>query len=119
MLRQNRQSYRENKLNTLTARVNDSKTFWSDVRSVIGGTCRQPVISTTECFTHFKSVLGNETNLGRGANDYVDLPGIECLDSPISEEEARKALDNVKLNKSPGPDSISAEMLKISLEHIL
>ena len=55
----------------------------------------------------------------RGEDDYVDPPGIEGLDSPISEEEARKALDNVKLNKSPGPDSISAEMLKISLEHIL
>ena len=74
LLKQKRQSHRENKLKTLTAKVNDSKTFWSEVRSVSGGTCRQPVISTTECFTHFESVLGNETNLGRGEDDYVDPP---------------------------------------------
>ena len=88
-------------------------------RTVSGGTCRQPVISTTEWFTHFKSVLGDETNLGRGEDDYVDPPGIECLDSPISEEEVRKATDHLKLNKSPGPDGILAEMLKNPLEYIL
>ena len=119
MLKQKRQSYKENKLKTLTARVNDSKTFWSEVRSVSGGTCRQAVISTTECFTHFKSVLGDETNLGRGEDDYVDPPGIECLDSPISKKEVRKATDHLKLNRSAGPDSILAEMLKKPLEHIL
>ena len=99
--------------------MNDSKTFWSEVRSVSGGTCRQPVISTTECFTHFKSVLGDETNLGRGEDDYVDPPGIECLDSPISKKEVRKATDHLKLNRSAGPDSILAEMLKKPLKHIL
>ena len=57
--------------------------------------------------------------MGRGEYDYVDTPGIECLDSPISEEEVRKATDHLKLNKSPGPDGILAEMPKNSLEHIL
>ena len=57
--------------------------------------------------------------LSRNEDDYVDPPCIECLDSPISEEEVRKATDHLKLNKSPGPDGILAEMLKNSLEHIL
>ena len=83
MLKQKRQSYKENKLNTLTAKVNDSKTFWSEVRSVSGGTCRQPVISTTECFTHFKSVLGDETNLGRGEDDYVDPLALNAWTVPL------------------------------------
>ena len=57
--------------------------------------------------------------MSRGEDVYVDPPGIECLDSPISEEEVRKATDDLKLNKSPGPDGILAEVLKNSLEHIL
>ena len=63
-------------------------------------------------------MLGDETNLGRGEDDYVDPPGIEYLDNPIKDEEVRKATDHLKLNKSPGPE-ILAEMLKNSLEHVL
>ena len=90
LLKQKRQSYKENKLNTLTAKVNDSKTFWSEVRSVSGGTCRQAVISTTECFTHFKSVLGDETNLGRGEDDYVDPLALNVWTVPSVRRKSRR-----------------------------
>ena len=49
----------------------------------------------------------------------ADPPGTEGLDSPISEEEVKNAIEHLKLNKSPGPDGILAETLKNSLEHIL
>jgi len=81
--------------------------FWGEVRSISVGTCRQPLISTNEWFTHFKNVLGSDTNPDKGEEDYADPPGIEGLDSPISEEEV----------KSPGTDGILAEMPKNSLEH--
>ena len=51
--------------------------------------------------------------------EYADPPGTEGLDSPISQEEVKNAIEHLKLNKSPGPDGILAEMLKNSLEHIL
>ena len=61
--------------------------FWSEVRSISVGTCRQPLISTNEWFTHFKNVLGGDTNPDKGEEDYSDPPGIEGLDSPICEED--------------------------------
>ena len=63
-------------------------------------------------------MLGGDTNQDKGEEDYADPPGIEGLDSPISEEEVKNAIEHLKLNKSPGPDGILAEMLKNSLEHI-
>ena len=91
--------------------------FWGEVRSFSIGTCRQPLISTSERFTHFKNVLGSDTNPDKGEENYADPPGIEGLDSPISEEEVKNAIGHLKLKKSPGPDGILAEMLKNSLEY--
>ena len=91
--------------------------FWGEVKSISVGTCRQPLISTNEWFTQFKNVLGSDTNPDKGEEDYTDPPGIEGLDSPISEEEVKNAIEHLKLNKSPGPDGILAEMPKNSLEH--
>ena len=119
LLKEKRQKYKANKLKVLTSKMKDSKMFWSEVRSICVGTCRQPLISTNEWFTHFKNVLGGDTNQDKGEEDYADPPGIEGLDSPISEEEVKNAIGQLKLNKSPGPDGILAEMLKNSLEHIL
>ena len=64
-------------------------------------------------------MLGSDTNPDKGEEDYADLPGTEGLDSPISQEEVRNATEHLKLNISPGPDGILAEMLKTFLEHIL
>ena len=61
---------RRNKLNVLTSKMKDSKMFWSEVRSISVGTCRQPLISTNEWFTHFKNVLGGDTNPDKGEEDY-------------------------------------------------
>ena len=99
--------------------MKDKKMFWSEVRSISVGTCRQQLISTNEWFTHFKNVLGGDTNQDKGEEDYADPPGTEGLDSPISEEEVKNAIEHLKLNKSSGSDGILADMLKNSLEHIL
>ena len=82
--------------------------------SVSVGTCRQPFISTTEWFTHFKNALACDTNL-----DYADPPGIEYLDSSTNEEEVKNAIEHLKLNKSPGLHAILTEMLTNFPEHIL
>ena len=108
LLKQERQNYNVSKLNVLTAKMKDSKLFWSEVMSISVGTCRQPLISTNEWFTHFKNVLGGDTNPNKG-KDYV------VLGSPVSEEEVKNAIEHLKLNNSPGPDGILAETLKNSL----
>jgi len=46
-------------------------------------------------------------------------PSIDDLDRPITREEIEKAVNNLKNNKSPGPDGVLAEMLKNALGTIL
>ena len=84
LLKQERQNYNVSKLNVLAAKMKDSKLFWGEIMSIHVGTCRQPLISTNEWFTHFKNMLGGDTHfknmLGGDTNpnkgkDYVDPPG--------------------------------------------
>ena len=82
--------------------MKDSKMFWSEVRSICVGTCRQPLISTNEWFTHFKNVLGGDTNQDKGEEDYADPPGVEGLDSSISEEEVRSSSIERRFRGPPG-----------------
>ena len=40
-------------------------------------------------------MLGGDTNQDKGEEDDADPPGIQGLDSPISEEEVKNAIEHV------------------------
>ena len=80
----------------------------------------QPNISEAQWLAHFRDVLGGDGtfNLPEAIQE-ENGPGTECLDSPLTPEETRKAIVHLKANKSPGPDEILAKMLKGSLDQML
>ena len=47
------------------------------------------------------------------AEKLADPLGVECLAVPITVEEIKRTIGNLRLIKSPGPDVIVAEILKI------
>ena len=53
------------------------------------------------------------------AEKLADPLGVECLAVPITVEEIKRTIGNLKLNKSPGPDGILEEILKIYLHQTI
>jgi hypothetical protein len=120
LLREKRAKYKTLKLNNLIEKMNDSKGFWSELRSIRGTSFSQPNISEAEWFQHFKGVFTSGTSVEQGNQTIHEEPAsVEYLDKTITEDEIRHAINHLKLNKSPGPDCILGEMLKNSTDIIV
>ena len=120
LIKRKKRKYKEDKLNSLTLKLNDSKQFWGEVRSLNERSHSRPDISQKDWFNHFKQVFGSERGVTHSqVHESANPAGTECLDKPIELSEIVSAITKLKGNKSPGLDGILAEMLKNSLEHIL
>ena len=61
---------------------------------------------------HFSELLNQPTDVDESIlGEDEQLPIDESLDSPITEAELDKAINNTKLRKSPGPDGVLPEVL--------
>lgn len=123
LLKGKRKQYKEDKLRNLMSKINDSKLFWREARSINGKSHRQPPnISDNEWLEHFRGVLGSNKGdnleVERGCENATDNY-VDALDRPITSEEISNAIKHLKSNKSAGLDGILAEMLKCSSSRIL
>jgi len=121
-LKTKRVIYKQVKLESLVAKVKDSKMFWSELKSVCQKSQKQPNISSDQWFSHFRSVFNATEEHVVPPSDIAEHPephSVECLDQPISAQEVLSAINHLNLNKSAGPDCILAGMLKFSVSRTL
>lgn len=120
MLTLKKQEYRERKLSNLVEKANDSKLFWNEFKSITRTTTQVPQVNDRDWFVHFRSVLGGDEKTEAvpdvGYENGIEQPCVLDLDKPITQEEIRLAMGNLKCNKAAGPDLVIAEMLKHSLD---
>ena len=103
----------------------NSALFWSEIRSVISKNNNVTNnIKLCDWYSHFKSVFQFDTPLPSICNEvntiyfYCDT-SLETLNSPILQQEIQNAINFLKSNKSPGPDSILNEMLLCSKDKFI
>ena len=103
----------------------NSALFWSEIRSVISKNNNVTNnIKLCDWYSHFKNVFHFDTPLLSFCNEvntiyfYCDT-SLETLNSPILQQEIQNAINFLKSNKSPGPDSILNEMLLCSKDKLI
>jgi hypothetical protein len=127
LLRQKKQTYKENLLVSLQTNLNDSKKFWESIRSVRPRSSGRSNITKAQWFDHFKSVFNDDINDDDDDNDdvlvdgemYVDVLPHDMLNGTISEFEVMNAIRALKANKAAGPDCLIGEFYKNSAECIV
>ena len=129
MLKEKRLSYKQNMRKNLVDKRKDMNSFWSCIRKMKPRENKDVNIKIDQWQNHFSHVLGStdhnvsESEPAHVINDcnlFVDLDThapdtnheTHELDVEITEDEVIEAIRNLKNNKAPGLDSISAEFLK-------
>jgi hypothetical protein len=109
------QEFMENRLKKIKDSVNDSKTFWTIIRSVNRKSFVYNEIPIQQWHDHFFSVFNDPACNIATDEESITEDEDDCeplFNSPISNEEVIAAIRHLKSGKSAGPDKIVAEMLK-------
>lgn len=127
LLKNKKQSHKENVKQLLQHNIGNPRQFWEAVRSVRpkAGVVKNS-ISAVQWFDHFYGVF-NENNVDAEAdiafdtfyyNAHSDISS-ESLNSPISVSEVVNAITSLKNQKAAGPDRLIGEFYKNSADVIL
>lgn len=119
-LKEKKKNYNDKMTQILLENKNDSKKFWSTVRSLKRKPKETPQVDIKIWKNHFEHILGGEATSkdDEGVNENETwMPGEEeihvpDLDAPITHDEVRKAIRSLKPGKATGIDDILAEFLK-------
>ena len=123
-LKEKKKTYNDKMTQTLLESKNDSKKFWSTVHSLRRKSRETPQVDINTWKNHFERILREEANDHEGVNENETwTPGVEeivdhDLDAPITQDEVRKAIRNLKSGKANGLDNILAEILKSGEEAV-
>jgi hypothetical protein len=106
--------FEEQRLKKLKDSMNDSKTFWSVIRSVNRKSRIYNEISIEQWYNHFWAVFNDSyENVTQEETIVDDEDDSEPLfNGSISKEEVVAGINHLKSGKSTGPDNITSEMLK-------
>ena len=106
----------------------NSSKFWDTVRRARQRKTKQPNIDISTWQNHFQNVLGNgkshvsskesgkdeQSETQSDTSTEANVTHIPELDNPITEQEVRQAIKNLKHGKASGLDKICGEFLKYS-----
>ena len=95
------------------------KKFWKSIKRCYTKPASKNIdVDMKDLYNHFNTLLGQVPE-NNNANDieFQDIQDNE-LDSKITEQEIRQAVFNQKSGKSPGPDELTAELIKASYDII-
>jgi len=116
-IREKKQQYFDNIKNTLSENKNDSKKFWSTVRSLRCKPREFPPVGIDTWKTHFETLFRESASeVIDDVNDADDDDDIfvSDLDDPITLVEVQKAIRSLKLGKACGLDELFGEFFKAS-----
>ena len=105
--------------------IHSSKEFFSALRNISKSQAPQNNIAINEWYEYFQGVFNVEPEVEyeeqsfQADCDPADSMNCKILDSPITQEEIRKAINDLKVHKSPGLDSVIPEFFKCSSEVLL
>jgi hypothetical protein len=126
-IREKKKAYRKNIQQNLHNFRKNSKKFWDTVKTARQRVKKQPVIEIQAWQEHFAKVLGNDSGEDSSSkiNDNVNSENlteelsVPLLDNPITENEVREAIKNLKSGKAGGLDSICSEFLKYACDVVV
>jgi hypothetical protein len=120
-IREKKKVYKTKIHQSLSDSKHNSQKFWETVRNARQKKRNQPDIDIKEWQNHFEKVFKSDTVDEPAANptqvvDDVNAENynqsIPLLDNPITENEVKAALKNLKAGKAEGLDGICGELLK-------
>jgi len=117
-LKLKKSEYNSRIFRSLSDSMTNSKIFWKIVRSINTTTTDICSIKQEQWFDHFKNIFQNTAQ-----DNFVTYPLMPegedaILDCEITAREITEAIHHLKRGKSPGPDCVTADMLKSS-EHLI
>lgn len=122
LLKDKESAFKAERVQKLQENLNDSVSFWKEMRHCKRTPTMHGNIPKDAWFTHFSDLLNFDVNT-EDAAEYLDLPVDvpfdALLDSDISEGEVKIALRKLKCGKAAGPDQIINEFLKYAEPLIL
>ena len=123
-MKDKKKNHKQNRLDHLFAALQDPQAFWQEIKKHK----RKPPKSSIDGVTgsnHFIAVLNGATDTDdrdcelQETTDPADDCNFDGLNVDITEAEVRKALNNLKKGKAPGPDGIPNDLLKITGDNII
>ena len=118
LIRQKKKMYHAETRKALTNHARDSRTFWSIVRKVSRRKTNEPDIGIETWKQHFaKLLLSEEGSLNIVSYINYDTQN-ETLYSPISPNEIRSSIHDLRASKAPGLDGIPGGCIKIACDKI-
>lgn len=125
VLKQKKDSHKQNRVNSLLLNISDSHAFWKEIKKFRRKRKPAGTIDNQAWYDHFKKVL-NEDDDRRHVqeHDHTDTEEeneLDCdiLNSDITEEEVRTALSGLKKGKAAGPDGVLNDLLKTTGDTIV
>lgn len=95
------------------------KPFGKNVKKIRNRSITPNKTSVESWFNHFKDLLHIQNQEDLQNFQYEESPTADIFDAPISEEEVRNSIMQIRSGKSGGPDGILIEMLKNTMFFII
>ena len=127
LLKKKKQEFRKQKVTQLASNISDSSIFWKELRSMGCSKNDNSVkanIEISEWYDHFKTVFQSDDE-PQDDRSNVDISkelleeSDHVLNEDLTEEEVKKAINRLKVDKATGIDGISAEMIKTGGDAVL
>ena len=118
MTEEKRKAYNTTRIDTLISSINDSKAFWSKLKTLTSkrnssDTC---TISKADWLTHFENLFASEGDEDSNDNIEIDEPDDEIenliFNSEITDDELMFAVKSLRAGKAPGPDKLIPDVYK-------
>ena len=114
-------NFQKEKRNELIECSKNPQQYWKKIKKNNKKKQVENQISCNDWLAYFKTLYtdDNENNGENVLNHIVQEHDSNDLDEPISNDEIIRTINNLKANRSPGPDGICIEMFQNTINEIL
>ena len=119
LIREKKKKYNSEIRSALTNNARDSRTFWTIIRNAQYRKRCEANIHVDVWKQHFAKLLQTSKMHTNTIREERNVIRDEILDSPITTDEIRGAIHNLKASKAPGLDGIPGGCIKVACEKIV